>query len=129
MVTRGLADTSVFIASESGRLLSVADLPDELAVSVVTIGELRAGVLATDDASIRDRRLGTLLRALELQPVAIDEGVAEVWAHLRILLRDRGLKMAVNDSWIAATAMTLGVPVVTQDADYIDLPGLDVVRV
>lgn len=129
MVTRGLADTSVFIASEPGRLLSVTDLPDELAVSVVTIGELRAGILASDDASIRDRRLSTLLRALELQPVAIDEGVAEVWAHLRILLRDRGLKMAVNDSWIAATAMSLGVPVVTQDADYIDLPGLDVIRV
>ena len=86
MVTRGLADTSVFIASESGRLLSVADLPDELAVSVVTVGELRAGVLATDDASIRDRRLGTLLRALELQPVAIDEGVAEMWAHLLSLI-------------------------------------------
>lgn len=129
MVTRGLADTSVFIASESRRLLSVADLPDELAVSVVTIGELRAGVLATDDASIRDQRLGTLLRALELHPIAIDEGVAEVWAHLRILLRNRGMRMAVNDSWIAATAMTLGIPVVTQDADYIDLPGLDVIRV
>ena len=42
----GLADTSLFIASESGRALDVAALPDRLAVSVITIGELRAGVLA-----------------------------------------------------------------------------------
>ena len=37
--------------------------------------------------------------------------------------------MPVNDSWIAATAMTLGVPVVTQDKDYVELDGLSVIRV
>jgi predicted nucleic acid-binding protein len=37
--------------------------------------------------------------------------------------------MPVNDSWIAATAMSLGVPVVTQDADYDGVPGLQVIRV
>jgi predicted nucleic acid-binding protein len=35
----------------------------------------------------------------------------------------------VNDSWIAATAMSLGVPVVTQDHDYVDVPGLAVITV
>jgi predicted nucleic acid-binding protein len=35
----------------------------------------------------------------------------------------------VNDSWIAATAISLGVPVVTQDDDYIIVPGLIVVHV
>jgi predicted nucleic acid-binding protein len=37
--------------------------------------------------------------------------------------------MPVNDSWIAATALALGVPVVTQDDDFPDLDELDVVRV
>jgi hypothetical protein len=62
-VTRGVADTSVFIARESGRPLSTAALPEELAISVITIGELRAGVLAADDLRTRDRRLGTLTAA------------------------------------------------------------------
>ena len=35
----------------------------------------------------------------------------------------------MNDSWIAATAMSLGVPVVTQDNDYVDLTGLEVITV
>ncbi len=128
-VARGLADTSVFIAAESQRPLDVARMPDELAVSVITIGELRAGVLAAADVSVRDRRLTTLMRALALTPVPIDSEVADAWATLRVMLRDRGLRMPVNDSWIAATALALGVPVVTQDADYVDLPGLSVVRV
>jgi hypothetical protein len=37
--------------------------------------------------------------------------------------------MPVNDSWIAATAISLGVPVVTQDEDYVTVPGLDVIHV
>ena len=55
--------------------------------------------------------------------------MADSWARLRVNLRDRGLKMPVNVSWIAATAMAHGMPVITQDADYIDLPGLSVLRV
>lgn len=125
----GLADTSVFIARESGRPLRVEALPDRLAVSVVTIGELRAGVLAARDLVTRDRRLTTLTAALALDPVPVDEEVAGAWARLRVTLRDLGLRMAVNDSWIAATALTLGVPVVTQDEGYVSVPGLDVIRV
>ncbi len=126
---RGLADTSVFVARESGRPLDVDALPEELAVSIITIGELRAGVLAAADPEIRSRRLDTLTSALVLRPVPIDDGVAAAWARLRVLLRDAGGKMPINDSWIAATAMALDVPIVTQDDDFPVIAGLAVVRV
>jgi predicted nucleic acid-binding protein len=104
-------------------------LPDELAVSIITIGELRAGVLVADTVETRDRRLRTLTAALQLDPVPIDEAVAAQWARLRVLLRDTKQRMPVNDSWIAATAMALGVPVATQDADFPVVEGLSVIRV
>ncbi|HEY1223019.1 MAG TPA: type II toxin-antitoxin system VapC family toxin [Acidimicrobiales bacterium] len=129
MVTRGLADTSLFIAHESGRVLQESLFPDELAVSIITIGELRAGILAADDVKIRAVRLATLTRALSLDPVDVDDDVAEQWARLRVLLRDTGKRMPVNDSWIAATAMALAVPIVTQDNDYIELDELPVIHV
>ena len=128
-MSRGLADTSVFIARESGRPLDAEALPDELAVSVITIGELRAGVLAASTVEARDRRLATLTAALRLDPVPVDELVAAEWARLRVLLRDADQRMPVNDSWIAATAVALGVPVVTQDDDFPSIEGLDVIRV
>ncbi len=37
--------------------------------------------------------------------------------------------MPVNDSWIAATAIALNVPIVTQDDDYLELPSLPVIKV
>jgi len=120
----------LFIAREAGRPIDTGALPDELAVSMITIGELRAGVLAASDTMARDRRLVTLSAALSLEPIPVDEEIAYTWARLRVLLRDTGRRMQVNDSWIAATAMALGVPVVTQDAGYdVSVAGLEVVRV
>jgi predicted nucleic acid-binding protein len=129
VTSRALADTSIFIADETGRPLDTAAFPDELAVSVITIGELRAGVLAATDLSTRDRRMRTLTAALQLDPVPIDTAVAEHWATLRVALRDTGLRMGVNDSWIAATALALGVPVLTQDDGFPVVDGLGVLRV
>jgi predicted nucleic acid-binding protein len=35
----------------------------------------------------------------------------------------------INDCWIAATAIAHAVPVVTQDADYDPMPGLEVIKI
>lgn len=128
-MSAGLVDTSVFIAAESGRAARLDLLPDRLAISVITIGELRAGVLAAQDVDSRDRRLATLTSALEFDPIPIDQAVVETWARLRVSLREYGLRMPANDSWIAATAMTLGISVVTQDDDYLHAPGLEVIHI
>lgn len=128
MTERGLADTSVFIANEVGRPIDEHALPAALTVSAITIGELRAGVLSAANTETRDRRLSTLTAALALHPVPVDDQVAARWAALRIALRAAGLRMPVNDSWIAATAISLGVPVVTQDDDFPTVGELTVIR-
>jgi len=127
-LTAALADMSVFIALESGRTADAAAMPDILRVSVITVGELRQGVLSALDADVRAIRLSALTRVLALEPLPITDPVAEAWARLRVQLRAVGRSMPVNDSWIAATAITWRIPVVTQDADYVDVPGLEVIR-
>jgi predicted nucleic acid-binding protein len=123
-----LADTSLFIALEQDRPRS-GPSPASIAVSVITVGELRLGVLAAADGPTRARRLETLFRAEALEPLPVDERVAHAWAVLRLALRDAGKRMPLNDSWIAATALANHVPVVSQDDDYDGVPGLQVIRV
>ena len=125
----GLADTSFFVAHETGRPVRRDAVPDRLAVSVITIGELRAGVLSATDVDTRDRRLATLTIAMALDPRPVDGPVAEAWARLRMVLRREHLRMPINDSWIAATAMSLAVPIVTRDDDFVEVPGLTVIHV
>jgi predicted nucleic acid-binding protein len=123
-----LADTSMFVAVEQQRALAGRP-PERVAVSVITIGELRLGVLAADSGPVRARRLETLSVAEALAPLPIDAQVAHAWATLRLALRDAGKRMPINDSWIAATAIANGIPVASQDSDYDDVPGLEVIRV
>ena len=124
---RALADTSVFVATETVRPLA-RDMPTHIAVSIVTVAELRLGVLAALGHTARAQRLETLRRAESLEPVPVDDAVASAWARLRVDLRAAGRRIGVNDSWIAATALALAVPVLTQDADYDGVPGLEVIR-
>lgn len=127
MTARALADTSVLVASELGRRLDA--LPEELAVSVVTLGELHAGVLAAADTAVRASRMATFTRALDFDPLPVDEAVAAAWAELRARLRDHRRRMPVNDSWIAATALAHRLPVVTQDDDFDAVDWLEVIKV
>ena len=78
---------------------------------------------------MRGQRLETLTRAEALEPFPVDVMVAHAWARLRLALREAGRRMPLNDSWIAATAISRGIPVVSQDGDYDDVPGLAVLRV
>jgi len=123
----GLADTSFFIAREQTRALKGVP-PARLAVSVVTTGELRLGVLAAESGRMRAQRLETLHVAEALEPLAVTREVAARWAALRLALRDAGRRMPLNASWIAATALTHKMPVVSQDDDYDDVPDLAVIK-
>lgn len=129
---KGLLDTSVFIALESGRPLDERRIPEETAISVVTLAELQAGVLAAADVDIRARRLATLDAVGDIELIDIDESAARAWARMRVHLAESGRRVNVNDLWIAAVAASRGLPVVTQDDDFdpvAGVMGLDVIRV
>jgi predicted nucleic acid-binding protein len=114
----GLLDTSVFVARESGRPLG--ELPDRVAVSVVTIGELQLGVLNAADDDARARRADTLALARAADPLPITEAVMAAWARLVADCRAHDIHRTVKltDALIAATAVEHGLHVVTQDGDY-----------
>ena len=114
----GLLDTSVFIAREVERPLG--ELPARVTVSVVTIGELELGVSSAVDTATRARRGDTLALARTAEPVPISESIMGAWARLVVDCRAAGVQRTVKlvDALIAATAIDLGLPVVTQDDDY-----------
>jgi predicted nucleic acid-binding protein len=129
----GLLDTSVFIARESGR--AIAKLPERVALSVITIGELQLGVLNASDSATRSRRADTLALARLADPIPVSEAVMVSWARLVADCRGAGVHRAVKltDALIAATAIEHGLPVVTQDADFDQIaracPALSVIKV
>lgn len=123
MIPAGVLDTSVFIANETGRPLDESAVPEEVATTVITLAELNASVLAAGSADVRARRLATLDAVADMVALPVDEEAARVWARLRVHLAEAGRRMGVNDLWIAAIAVSRGLPVVTQDDDFTALEG------
>ncbi len=130
-MTSGLLDTSVFIETDR----PLGPLPERVAVSVVTIGELELGVLAAIDQDVLARRADTLALARESDPIPVSEPVMTAWARLVVDCRRMGVHRTVRltDALIAATAVVHGLPVVTQDEDFDQIaaahPSLRVIRV
>jgi len=123
----GILDTSVFVAREQDGPL--AELPAEGRVSVVTVAELRIGVLVASEPSVRAQRMRTLTELEALAALPVDDQVAREFAEVMAEARRLRRRPKILDSLIAATARALNVPVYTQDADFDEIPGLQVVHV
>jgi toxin FitB len=104
----------VVIATDEGGELS---LPTAAAISVITLGELRAGVLrAADDGvrAARARRLAAVRAVFAALPVDVD--VAERYGEALATARDLGRTAKATDLLIIATAAAGGRTLYTLDA-------------
>lgn len=109
-----LIDTSVLAAPRAAH-----DLDDEWAVSVVTVGELQAGVMIATDEVTRARRLALLAAVLAEAPaLPVDRHVAARYGELRASAGRR----PSNDLWIAATALAHDYTLLTADERQASLP-------
>lgn len=127
-MSKAVADTSIFIAQETGRELG--ELPEKVAISVITVAELELGVLRATDHETRARRLSTLSRVQATYPLLpIGPEVASCFARIAAAERSRGRRLRRHDTWIAATAMKHEAAVLTQDSDFSSFSEVSVLRV
>lgn len=104
-------------------------LPDEVAVSVLTLAELRVGTLLANDPEDRARRLRTFADAQTFDALPVDERVSEAFAEIVAHTRRAGHRLNIVDALIGATARVAQVPVYTQDSDFELMTGVEVRRV
>lgn len=85
-----------------------------VAVSSITIGELLLGTHLAGDPGRELAQVEAFLRPIQVLPFGRDE--AFHWAKLDAGLRKQGNRIETEDAIIAATAMTLGMTLVTGNA-------------
>jgi hypothetical protein len=125
----GILDTSVVVALGQ---LDPAELPDEQAITTVTLGELSVGSLIATDAAERARRQARL-QAVEHDfgeaMLPYDAGAARAFGAVMAgaLARGRSSRARVSDFQIAAIALVNQLPLYTINvSDFDGIEGLDV---
>jgi len=130
--TQGMLDTNILILR---RWINHDELPDEMAISAITLAELSAGpheVRRNDEQDVYDehaeraRRLEILQRTeSEFDPVPFDAEAARIYGRLTaaVVAAGRRPRRRAADLMIAATAVAEGLPLFTTNPG--DFTGLD----
>ena len=117
----GLLDTSVVIALAGS---AAPELPDQAAVSTMTLAELRLGA-ALAEAQQRPGRLAVLAHAEQtFDALPVDRAVAVQYGELVASMSQDGQRPGVADALIAATALAHDLALYTLDEDFRGVPGL-----
>ena len=123
--SRGLLDTSVVIDFD---IIDHALLPDQTAISAITLAELATGPHATDDHEERALRQDRLhWAASRWDPLPCDTDVARAYGRVYAALRARGRtgRRRFADLLIGATALAHELALYTRNsADFAGLEGL-----
>ena len=125
-MTAGLLDTSVVVDWHDPEVL--ATLPDEMAISTITVCELAAGPLLADtplEAARRQSRLQEVESALE--PIPFDVRATRSYGLIVVAVvgQGRAPRRRFADLLIAATAHCNGLDLYTRNhADFAGLEGL-----
>jgi predicted nucleic acid-binding protein len=118
--TKGLLDTSVVIDHD---VIDAALLPDESAISAVTLAELAAGPHATQDTDERARRQDRLQWAISTwDPLPFDAEAARAYGRMFAAARAAGQSSRARLAYllIASTAAANSLPVYTRNPSDFD---------
>jgi tRNA(fMet)-specific endonuclease VapC len=91
-----------------------------VAISLVTWGEVREGLIAAPPADIS--QFEAFSRSMQL--LGIDQETALRYGMIRAELRRIGQLIADNDLWIAATALRHDLTLMSRDRHFEKVPGL-----
>jgi predicted nucleic acid-binding protein len=126
-VIDGIVDTSVLIATDQR---TFEERQGDYAISVMSIAELHKGAVRAKsprERAARIARLAVVEQTYEVVP--IDRRIAVKFGEISALTSRLASRPHAIDGLIAATAIVLGVPVLTRDHDFDMIPGLEVVIV
>jgi tRNA(fMet)-specific endonuclease VapC len=125
--SRIVLDTSAFtrLRGADARVASAVAAASSVYLSVVTLGELEAGAQLGVRPADNRAALSEFLSAPFVSVLPINPDVARVYGRLFAELRRAGTPIGVNDIWIAASAIEAGAHLITLDADFARIRGLD----
>jgi len=121
-------DTNIVIDVLNNKKLIVESLQDyrKIYLPITVCGELLFGAKNSARHEANEQRFRQFIQACVV--LNINELVAEEYAKIRKVLKDKGRPLPENDIWIAATCLANDLPLVTHDRHFEMIEGLKRVK-
>jgi len=125
-VKKILIDTNAYAAFKKNNPEAVTALRsvEHIGVSIVVLGELLSGFAGGAKETVNRKELDEFLDSPRVAVIPHDEETAEYYARIYWDLKKKERPIPANDLWIAASAMRLGLALLTYDEHFASIEGL-----
>ena len=113
---------SAFADADAGMLQRVREFSATISLPVVVLGEYRYGLKSSRQRAAREQWLDELEANCSVLDITSD--TSRTYAEIRYELRRAGKPIPENDLWIAALARQHGLPLLSKDAHFDEVPGV-----
>lgn len=97
---------------------AIATYGQSLFIPSVVLGELFFGFMKGSRQQINEKKLRQIVSRLKIEIIDVNTDVARKYAMIYLSLQKRGIKIPINDVWIAACCMEIGGTLLTRDKHF-----------
>ena len=97
---------------------AIATYGESLFIPSVVLGELFFGFMKGSRQQFNEKKLRQVVSCLKIEVIDVNTDVARKYAMIYLSLQKKGMKIPINDVWIAACCMEVGGTLLTRDKHF-----------
>lgn len=97
---------------------AIAAYGQSIFIPSVVLGELFFGFMKGSRQQLNEKKLRQIVSRLKIEIIDVNTDVARKYAVIYLSLQKRGMKIPINDVWIAACCMEVGGTLLTRDKHF-----------
>lgn len=97
---------------------AIATYGQSILIPSVVLGELFFGFMKGTRQQFNEKKLRQMVNRLKIEIIDVNADVARKYAMIYLSLQKRGMKIPINDVWIAACCMEVGGTLLTRDKHF-----------
>ena len=114
-------DTNVYCDYAEGLpdvVETIATHGQYLFIPSIVLGELSYGFMKGSRQQFNEKKLRQIISRLKIEIIDVNADVARKYALIYLSLEKKGVKIPINDVWIAACCMEVGGTLLTRDRHF-----------
>jgi len=97
---------------------AIAAYGQSIFIPSVVLGELFFGFMKGSRQQFNEKKLRQIVSRLKIEIIDVNADVARKYAMIYLSLQKRGIKIPINDVWIAACCMEVGGTLLTRGKHF-----------